>query len=247
MNEIDYADAPIPVRDDLPAAHTRAWRRLAAAGSWWTGAQHVAIAAEVRNAWGCALCIDRKDSISPYTLEGTHDQVSDLAEEVVDAVHRITTDCSRLTDAWYEQLLDSGQISEGQYVELLDVVVTVVAVDRFCRGIGVPLRPLPEPVAGEPSHYRPAAAVRDVSWVPMIPNGQATGEEAGLYGAAGETANVVRALSLVPDAVRQLEDQCDAHYLAFEEMSDLTIRRALTRPQIELIASRVASLRACVY
>jgi hypothetical protein len=42
--------ARIHVREDLAAAHDRAWARLARAGTWWTGAERVAIAAEARRA-----------------------------------------------------------------------------------------------------------------------------------------------------------------------------------------------------
>jgi hypothetical protein len=44
MSEL-YASAPIAVRDDLAAAHTRAWARIGRPGTWWDGAQRVAIAA----------------------------------------------------------------------------------------------------------------------------------------------------------------------------------------------------------
>ena len=60
MSEIDYASAPIKVRDDITEAHRRAWQRIAAPGTWWTGKDRVAIAAEVRNAVKCALCKERK-------------------------------------------------------------------------------------------------------------------------------------------------------------------------------------------
>ena len=79
MTEISYAAAPVPVRDDLLAAHRRAWQRLARAGNWWTGAERVAIAAEVRHAWQCSLCQARKAALSPYTIAGTHESVSPLS------------------------------------------------------------------------------------------------------------------------------------------------------------------------
>ncbi len=39
MANISYATASVPVREDLLAAHRRAWQRLAQAGNWWTGAE----------------------------------------------------------------------------------------------------------------------------------------------------------------------------------------------------------------
>lgn len=247
MTALSYTAAPVPVREDLPAAHTRAWRRLAKPGSWWTGAERVAIAAEVRNAWQCTLCKERKASLSPYTISGGHDRVSVLPEAALDVIHRVTTDSGRLKKAWYDEILVSGQISDGQYVEIIDVLVGVVSIDSFCHGIGVPLHPLPEPEPGSPSGYRPAAAQLENAWVPTIPSGQATGAEADLYGESGQAPNVIRALSLIPDAVRQLSDLSLAHYLSVEQMRDLSLGRALSRAQIELLASRVSALRECFY
>lgn len=48
---VSYGSASVPVRDDLPAAHQRAWERLARPGNGQTGAEGVAMAAEIRNAW----------------------------------------------------------------------------------------------------------------------------------------------------------------------------------------------------
>lgn len=247
MAEISYATASVPVREDLLAAHRRAWRRLARAGNWWAGAERVVIAAEVRNAWRCPLCKERKAALSPYTIAGAHESVSKLPETAIDVIHRVVTDPGRLTQAWFEKTMTAGEISDGQYVEIIDVVVTVVSIDSFCRGIGVPLHPLPEPEPGEPSRYRPATARPEAAWVPMIPVGGAIGAEADLWDAAGRVGNVVRALSLVPDAVRQLKDLSAAHYVARDHLMDFAWGRSLSRAQMELIAGRVSALRGCFY
>jgi hypothetical protein len=247
MTDIFYATTSVPVRDDLPAAHRRAWRRLARAGNWWTGAERVAIAAEVRNAWQCSLCKARKAALSPYTIAGTHDYVSKLSETALDVIHRVVTDPGRLTQAWFQKTMASEEISDAQYVEIIDVVVAVVSIDSFCRGIGVPLHPLPEPEPGEPSCYRPATAQLEAAWVPMIPVGGAIGAEADLWNAAGRVGNVIRALSLVPNAVRQLMDLSTAHYVPRDRLMDFTWGRSLSRAQMELIAGRVSALRGCFY
>src|SRR5215813_15216284 len=41
-----YASAQVTIREDLTAAHARAWERIGNPGTWWDGAQRVAIAAE---------------------------------------------------------------------------------------------------------------------------------------------------------------------------------------------------------
>ena len=123
MTEISYAAAPLPVRDDLLAAHRRAWQRLARAGTWWTGAERIAIAAEVRHAWQCSLCQARKVALSPYTIAGTHDCLSQLSESAIDVIHRVVTDPGRLTQAWFGKTMAAGELTDAQYVEIVDVVV----------------------------------------------------------------------------------------------------------------------------
>ena len=77
------------IRSDLTAAHDRAWRRLAKPGTWWTGAERAAIAAEARHATACRLCHARKDALSPEAVQGDHDHLGALPPHVVEAVHRI--------------------------------------------------------------------------------------------------------------------------------------------------------------
>ena len=73
-----YPDTDLPVRPDLEDAHRETWRRIAAPGTWWTGAERVAMAAEVRRARRCALCAERKAALSPFAVEGRHDPVPGL-------------------------------------------------------------------------------------------------------------------------------------------------------------------------
>ena len=232
---IHYEKAPVTIRPELPEAHDRAWRRLAQPGRWWTGAQRVALAAEVRKAWSCPLCRSRKGALSPQAVSGEHARsggAEDLPPAAVDAVHRITTDPGRLSRSFYAQVR-AGGLEEGHYVELVGVVATLVSIDAFCRGLGLPLRPLPEPAPGEPSRDRPAGVEDRGAWVPM---------------AAGFGGNVLRALSLVPEEVENLLDLSAAHYLPMEQMVDVRQGRAsLSRAQIELVAARVSALRECFY
>jgi hypothetical protein len=60
--------------------------------------------------------------------------------------------------------------------------------------------------------------------------------------------NVLKALSLVPDALRQLQELSAAHYLPLQEMMHFDTKlRALSRAQIELVAGRVSALNECFY
>lgn len=246
MAELSYKSAPFRVRMDLAQAHQRAWQRLARPGTWWTGEQRVAIAAETRNATACSLCRERKAAVSPFAVRGQHDSLGVLPQPVVDVIHRIVTDPGRLTQRWYQQVVASG-VDDAAYVEIVSVVATVVAIDTFARGLNVPAPALPDPVGGEPSRARPASAKLDVAWVPMIDPEGAMGPEADLYGSGSSVPNVAKALSLVPDEARGFFDLSSTHYLSVDDLMDVTKGRSISRPQIELIAARVSALNRCFY
>lgn len=247
MEPFRYATSEVPVRDDIRRAHRTAWARLASPGSWWTGAERVAIAAEVRRARGCALCRERKAALSPAAVSGEHDCGGGLPAPAVEVVHRVVTDPGRISRAWCEAALDRG-LGDAEYVELIGVLVVVVSIDDFHRGLGVPLEPLPEPKPGEPTRYRPGQARAGGGYVPMIEASGGTGAEGDLW-ERGRTANVIRALSLVPDAVRDLKLLSAAHYLPVEQVMRLggDPGRALDRMQMELLAGRVSALNECFY
>ena len=163
---ITYSSAAIAVRADIVEAHNVAWGRIARAGTWFDGVTRVAIAAETRQAPSCALCGRRKEALSPYAIAGQHDNLGILPERVVEQIHRIVSDPGRLTRTWFDGIIASGT-SDAEYVEVVGVVATIVSIDTFCRAIGVPLHPLPHPVAGAPHRRRPRTAhQRGEAWVP---------------------------------------------------------------------------------
>jgi hypothetical protein len=234
------------VRADIIASQTRAWQSLAAPGTWWTGAERVAIAREVRAARRCALCTRRRAALSPYGVAGAHDVATDLPTAIADAIHRVTTDPGRLTRRYADDVFAAGH-SDAQLVELVGVVCTVMLVDGFARAIGVEPVSLPEPIAGAPSRVRPPEAVDEGYFVPTIPF--AVGQELGLYEPAPFIPNVGRGLSLVPDEVRTARDLMLAHYMKYEQVAtDWEPRdRPITRSQMELVASRTSAKNNCFY
>jgi hypothetical protein len=245
-HDIGYELAPFPVPDRFSAAHRRFWQRLAAPGAWWSGAERVAIAGEVRQSRNCARCAARRDALSPSSANGAHVAASDLPANAIEAIHRITTDPGRLTRRWFRSVV-GGDLSPERYVELLGTLVALVSIDDFCRALGFPLHPLPTPRSGRPSGYRPDAAVMEDAWVPMIPEHNNGGAEADLW-AQGRSGNVIRAMSLVPDEVRTLSDLSAAHYLPNHRVADPVARgEHLDRQQMELIAGRVSALNQCYY
>lgn len=252
----DYARAlSDPVREDIPAAHRRAWARLSNPGTWWTAEERVAIAAESRAAVDCAFCRERRQALSPLSLEGEHAAVSGdvLPAAAVDAVHRLVTDATRLTKAWIEDL-DGQGVSDAHYVELLSVVVAVRSIDAFHRAMGLAPEPLPTPrpasETGPPRRTRPATTESDTAWVPLLVPSRVEAENDDLFPPGPVVPNVIKALSLVPDGVRWLKDLSNAHYLAMAggQMMDFSRGRGpLSRAQTELIAGRVSALNECFY
>ena len=107
---------------------------------------------------------------------------------------------------------------------------------------------MPAPEPGEPTQYRPDGLREGIAWVPMLVPAETGEAERDLF-PGGRTANVVRAMSLVPDAVRMLQRLSSAHYLPLELVPSPgnSGGRALDRLQIELIAGRVSALNECFY
>ena len=251
---ITYSNAPIAVRADIVEAHNVAWGRIARPGTWFDGATRVAIAAEARCVPSCALCRRRKEALSPYSVAGHHDSLGILPERVVEQIHRIVSDPGRLTRTWFQGVIASGT-SDAEYVEIVGVVATIVSIDTFCRAIGLPLHPLPQPVAGVPHRRRPRTAhQRGEAWVPMIHpkdlEGELDTEEERVLAKywGGVLANIRRALSLAPEEAYAWFQLVETQYLPGKWMRDFANEyRAITHAQIELIAGRVSVLNQCFY
>ncbi len=74
---------------------------------------------------------------------------------------------------------------------------------------------------------------------PPPPNDDLWDDNSNFYG--------LRALSLVPDAVRDLRILSAAQYLPLDKAGDFAYRRALGREQVELLAGRVSAINECFY
>ena len=131
MENFRFDDSPDPIRNDLREAYRRAWDHVARPGTWLTGEERVAVADETRRARDCDLCRDRRKALSPFSVEGEHDDAGILPASMVDEIHRVTTDAARLTEAWYRSLLEAGLSAEA-YVEALGVAVCVISIARHC-------------------------------------------------------------------------------------------------------------------
>ena len=152
-----------------------------------------------------------------------------LPAPAVEVIHRVVNDSGRLTQQWAEVQID--ELGEGPYAEVVGVAAIVSALDVYARAIGdVPLELLP-PVAGRPSAERPDGVGDVGAWIAMTE--------------AKALANVSRALSLVPRTNATWRALVTDSYSRGPEMLELTWERALTRPQIELVAAQVSLLQEC--
>ena len=252
MTAFDYRDCPYPVRASMAEGYRASWDYISKPGNWWSGAERVAIAQATRDARRCNLCAERKGALSPYGVGGTHSSSPDrpvlLSDKAIDAVHRIATDAARLTKTWIDETINDS-FTHGHYVEAVSVVVAVFCIDSFHHALGLEMEPLPEPQSGQPSKYRPPGAAVDVAWVPMLVPDTLSEAEADIFGGAPQTANVIRALSLVPDAVRHLAAQSAVQYVGMANVRNVesTGQLSLSRPQIELVAARTSAIDDCFY
>lgn len=249
MTDFQFNDSPHPIRADLVSAYRNYWHQLASPGTWWTGAERIAIAAESRQAPLCAYCAERKNSLSPYNVEGEHESSSEtlLSAEAIDAVHRVITDQTRITKRYIQDNVNSG-LSEGKYVELVGVVVCTFSIDEFFRALGLPLEPLPAAIDGPPSGYVPEGLESESGMVAMIRGGQEGPDEKDLW-PPHRAPNVLRALSQVPNALREWIAISNAQYLPMQKIGDpgSETERILDRMQIEIVAARISSHNECFY
>lgn len=242
----DFADATLAPLPALLPTLAPAWQRLGQPGSWWSGAERLALAHEARAARDCALCAQRKQALSPYSIDEHHVATRELPAAAVDAVHRITSDPGRLTVRFYREAVAAGLLPE-QVVELTGVVALVTLGDTLARACGATPLPLPRAVAGKPSRVRLAGARVDDAWVPMVHPDAAEGQLALMYQGSksltGIVFNVMRALSAVPEESFGFFSPFLVSYQMVGELPD----ERLSHPQQELLASTTSALNECFY
>jgi hypothetical protein len=219
-----YADSVLDVDDAVAASHRSVWDQIGHSGTWWSPEQMLAIAARARAVFRVRLQppwarhVDRADD--------------GLSDDAVIAIDGIASNPGSIDGEWASARI--SELGDGPYVELIGVVATTVMVDMFADCAGVDLAPLPGPALdpGRPTQTRPDGLGDIGAHVPMID--------------PFDFANVARALSLVPSANMLFRTTVGPMYSA-PGMSNLVWNTPLQRPQVELVASRVASMNECFY
>lgn len=244
----EYSQSVFPIRDGIAESHRWVWDKIAHPGSWWTGAERVAIAAEVRLAKKCSYCAERKKALSPNHAKGAHNSQNSLDVELVDAIHRVTTDAPRLTRAFLDKLNLAG-INDAAYVEMLGVVVSVISIDVLHEALDFPLELLPVPIQGAPSRYLPVNLTDAGAFVKMLAEDNLTETDSDIYDGLPWAPNVAKAMSAHPDSVRMLRRLSAVHYMPIKDITDPSNQggKAISREQMELIAGRVSATNDCFY
>ncbi len=243
MATIEVAGEELPIRDSLAREMEVAWDRLTGPGTWWTGAERLAIAAEARHAKDCRLCQRRKEALSPYTVDGEHDALGQLAPAAVEAIHRLVTDAGRITEKWLRSL----DLEETKYVEIIGVISVLTGLDILHDALGLPLTQLPAAMPGEPVRHKPQGAKRNLAWVETLAPEDVEAGDPDPYPLHGDK-NIHRGISLVPQEVINFFDLDVELYMKDDEIRDFdTEYRAISHAQIELIAGRTSALAGCFY
>jgi|SRR5690348_5199682 hypothetical protein len=118
----------------------------------------------------------------------------------------------------------------------------------MARGLGLHELALPQPQPGLPSQYRLAGAKPGGAWVPWLEPADLSETEAGLYPAGRPAANLMKAMSLVPEEVRSFFYLVSHQYLPPTAMRDFSREyRAIGHTQIEPLAAWVSAMNQCFY
>jgi hypothetical protein len=246
MSAISFAGSELAIRSDLIDAHEQAWATIARPGTWLTGERRVAVAAEARQALECRLCARIKAALSPHAVHGSHDSLGRLGASEVELIHRVVSDPGRLSESWANSVLARG-LADGEYIEIVGLVAMVMIMDTCLRALGLPPRELPLPLGGEPTRYRPAGAKRQTAWLALTEPEDTTPADGPMY-PSPKAGYIYRALSLVPQSVRDYWALACAHYLPPQYVYKFdTSIRAISRAQTEILAARVSAMHQCVY
>lgn len=208
-----FAAAPWDVPQPIVTVCRRTWASLSEPGATLTGAERVGVAA-----------LARASRLGISAPSGAPDGALGAATVMLAATP------ARTERAWAERMVDA--LGAQRYVEVTGIVSRVIAIDTFCRLLGVPPERFPKPRPGDiRPEASPATARRGKAWIPMV--GFPT------------PPNV---LSLVPTERVATNAVAETLYMTGEQMDDPdTTVDGLHRTQAETVATTVSHGNECFY
>lgn len=225
MPSFAYEGLPHPVREEVAAVQHSVWERIGRPGSWWTGPERVAIAAQAR-----AARAQRATHASLRT--GFPPPEGGLFEGAAVVARTIAADVHRIDRTWADKQV--AALGDAAYAELAAVVVCVCAIDTYADALGVGYEPLPEALVGEPDRARNESVAEVGAYLPLQEPWQGP--------------NVGRALSLVPEQNLMFMSLVMQMYGGRNDFFNLVWEDGpLSRPQVELLAARVSAVSECFY
>ena len=237
-----YSDTNLPVPAAVESLHEDELLSFARAGTWGTARQRTMIAAEARKA-----------RVEAGVQESVGDEALAESAELPEPARRLAREVALggigIDRKVCEQTQAEG-LSEGAYVEVVGLVARLAHLDVFARGIGVPSRTLAEPVEDKaPSMQHPSVSKNEGFFTASIPSAPEGGDLALELFGSEPAPNIVRSLSLVPDEARRLNNVINTEYFSAETIFNLTHSslKAISRPQIELVAAKISALNQCFY
>lgn len=213
----------------LPAgvaeAAAAAWAGLGRPGRHLTGAERIAVATAAREATPRPVW-DRNGGLDALQVA-----MGDRGAVLVALAAIFATEASLIDRDLVSRL--SAEIGDTSYAETAAIVAQVITIDQFCISLGIDVSEFPAAEVGEPSGERPEGM------------GNAGGHIEMTVPFRGP--NVARSLSLAAEDHLRWRGLVLSMYSrdAFDEM--VWTDRALTRPQVELLAARTSSLNECFY
>lgn len=148
----------------------------------------------------------------------------------IEAAVRIAHEPATIDREFIDGLCDQG-MRAAEYVEIIGLVSRLAAIDGFHRILGAERPDLPTAEEGDPSNDLNPMAQSGRSFVPMV-----------------RGASIIYALTLIPDEHEaMMDDFHDTLYLSTSQMQQPTSPRAITRPQIELLATLTSAENECFY
>ena len=237
-----YTSSDYPVAAEIETLHAGELASFTQCGTWGSAAQRAAIVATAREARSAAGLQNSTGA------EGQSDS-DHLPDAAVRLAREVALSSTGIDRNFYNEVQAEG-VTEGAYVEIVGVVSRLVNLDVFARGIGLTPNSIGDvDDSGKPSFERPSEAVDEGFFTASIPSAPAGGALAeSLYG-KNPTGNILRALSLVPDEARRVINLVANQYFPAAKLMDVTASstHALSRAQIEVVATKVSENNQCFY